>query len=153
CEAIETRALDGCGYAVSGLVACRWTWGELDLKRDLLVGYPIFGTLCFLVGLLNVSAPIMLALVVVSGVWGIYAIVRRFESRPLKLDAISAMPGAIVVLIVIGFVMAQAPPSSLDELAYHLAVPWSWVKEGRAIALPLLSHSYFPLGIESADLP
>jgi hypothetical protein len=151
--AFELLALVGCGYAVRGLVARRWTWGELDLKRDLLVGYPIFGTLCFLVGLVNVSAPVMLALLVVAGVWGIWAVVRRYESRPLKLDAIAWPPGAIVVLIVIGFVMAQAPPSSLDELAYHLAVPWTWVKEGRAIALPLLSHSYFPLGIESADLP
>ena len=136
--AFELFALVGCGYAVRGLVARRWSWGELDLTRDLLVGYPIFGTLCFLVGLLNISAPAMLALLVVAGVWGIYAVVRRFESRPLKLEAIPAVPGAIVVLIVIGFVMAQAPPSSLDELAYHLAVPWTWVKEGRAIALPLL---------------
>lgn len=151
--AFELFALVGCGYAVRGLVARRWSWGELDLKRDLLVGYPLFGTLCFLVGLVNVSAPVMLALLVVAGVWGIYAVVRRFESRPLKLEAIPAVPGAIVVLIIIGFVMAQAPPSSLDELAYHLAVPWTWVKEGRVIALPLLSHSYFPLGIESADLP
>jgi hypothetical protein len=38
-------------------------------------------------------------------------------------------------------------------LAYHLAVPWTWVMEHRAIDLPLISHSYFPLGIESADLP
>ncbi|HEX7192518.1 MAG TPA: hypothetical protein VF381_13200, partial [Thermoanaerobaculia bacterium] len=36
---------------------------------------------------------------------------------------------------------------------YHLAVPHAWVLAGRAIALPLISHSYFPLGIESADLP
>jgi hypothetical protein len=50
-------------------------------------------------------------------------------------------------------VVAQAPASSLDELAYHLAVPHTWALEGRAIELPLLSHSYFPLGIESADLP
>jgi len=49
-------------------------------------------------------------------------------------------------------VAAQAPPSSLDELAYHLAVPHTWVLEGRVVELPLLSHSYFPLGIESADL-
>ncbi len=55
-------------------------------------------------------------------------------------------------MLVCAFVAAQAPPSSLDELAYHLAVPHSWVLEGRAVELPLLSHSYFPLGIESADL-
>jgi hypothetical protein len=149
----ETFALIGCGHAVRCLVARRWEWGNLDLTRDLLVGYPIFGTVCFLVGLLNVSAPLMLALLVVAGVWGIYAIVRRFESRPLKLESIPAIPIAIAAVLVAGIVMAQAPPSSLDELAYHLAVPWTWVKEGRAIALPLLSHSYFPLGIESAELP
>jgi len=148
--AFESLALIGCGFAVRGLVARRWEWSELDLARDLLVGYPIFGALCFLVGLLNVSGAVMLALLVVAGVWGIYAVVRRFEARPAKF---AAAPWPIVVVAVVGFVMAQAPPSSLDELAYHLAVPWTWVKEGRAIALPLLSHSYFPLGIESADLP
>ena len=128
-------------------------WGELDLGRDLLIGYPIFGALCFLLGLLSTAAPLMLAILVVAGVWGMYAVVRRFESRPVTLDAIGWPPGILLVLIVIGVAMAQAPPSSLDELAYHLAVPWTWIKEGRAIALPLLSHSYFPLGIESADLP
>lgn len=151
--AFEALALVGCGYAVRGLVVRRWNWTELDLTRDLLVGYPVFGTLCFLVGLLSTAAPIQLALLVLAGVWGIYAVVRRFESRPLKIDAIPRVPFAIAAVLVAGFVMAQAPPASLDELAYHLAVPWTWVKEGRAIALPLLSHSYFPLGIESADLP
>jgi len=149
----EAFALVGIGFAVRALLARRWNWGELDLARDLLAGYPIFGGLCFLVGLLSVSAPVMLAIVVAAGVWGIYAVVRRYESRPVKLHAIGMPPGIVLVLIVIGVVMAQAPPSSLDELAYHLAVPWSWIKEGRAIALPLLSHSYFPLGVESADLP
>jgi hypothetical protein len=60
---------------------------------------------------------------------------------------------AILAVLACAFVAAQAPPSSLDELAYHLAVPHTWVLEGRAVALPLLSHSWFPLGIESADLP
>ena len=149
----EAFALLGCGYAVRGAIARRWNWSELDLARDLLVGYPVFGALCFLLGLLNISGAVMLAPLVVAGVWGIYAVVRRYESKPVKLDDLGAPPGIVIVLIVIGVVMAQAPPSSLDELAYHLAVPWTWVKEGRAVALPLLSHSYFPLGIESADLP
>jgi hypothetical protein len=59
----------------------------------------------------------------------------------------------VMAVLGCGFVAAQAPPTSLDELAYHLAVPHAWVLEGRAVELPLLSHSYFPLGIESADLP
>src|SRR6185436_13696843 len=48
---------------------------------------------------------------------------------------------------------AQAPPVALDELVYHAAVPWQWTLEGRAAELSLNSHAYFPLGIESADLP
>lgn len=60
---------------------------------------------------------------------------------------------ATLLVLLCAFVIAQAPPVSLDELAYHLAVPRAWVLEGRAVELPLLSHSYFPLGIESADLP
>ena len=59
---------------------------------------------------------------------------------------------AVIAVFVCAFVAAQAPPSSLDELAYHLAIPHAWVLEARAIELPLLSQSYFPLGIESADL-
>jgi hypothetical protein len=59
---------------------------------------------------------------------------------------------AALLILVAGFIAAQAPPSSLDELAYHLAIPHQWVTAGRAIDLPLLSHSYFPLGVESADL-
>src|SRR2546423_5908718 len=60
---------------------------------------------------------------------------------------------ALAIVVLCALIVAQAPPSSLDELAYHLAVPWTWVKEHRAVDLPLISHSYFPLGIESADLP
>src|ERR1044071_7177507 len=86
-------------------------WGELDLARDLLIGYPLFGALCFLLGLLSTAAPLMLAILVVAGVWGIYAVVRRFESRPVTLDAIGWPPAIILVLIVIGVVMAQAPPA------------------------------------------
>lgn len=170
---LEAFALVGCGFAVRCVIPSvarnplrrgaaadsspsrlgMTRWADLDLTRDLLVGYPIFGALCFLAGSLTTTPPLMLAIVLAAGLWGIYAVVRRYESRPMKLDDVGLPPFAIGVILIAGIVMAQAPPSALDEVAYHLAVPWTWVKEGRAIALPLLSHSYFPLGIESADLP
>ena len=151
----EAFAIIGTGFAVRGLFARAWRAEEADLPRDFLLGYPIFGALCFLVGTLNVSSWSMGIVLVVCGVGGIYVVVRRFETRPV---AIPQVPSALA-LIALAFVFlcaliaAQAPPSSLDELAYHLAVPWTWVTEHRAIDLPLISHSYFPLGIESADLP
>jgi len=118
------------------------------LALSFVIGYPIFGTICFLVGLLTVNAAMMAAITVVFALAGIFAL---YENRQLTTDNSFALPAALVLLL--GFVSAQAPPSSLDELAYHLAVPHAWVLAGRAIALPLISHSYFPLGIESADLP
>jgi hypothetical protein len=130
---------------------------EADVPLDLLIGYPLFGTLCFLVGLVNVSVWTMVPLALIGAVVGVVKILAGWQpaDRPASgRRSISAGMGALAVAIVIGcgFVWAQAPPSSLDELAYHLAVPHTWVLEGRSVELPLSSHSYFPLGIESADL-
>lgn len=125
-----------------------------DLALDFLVGYPIFGTICFLVGLLKVSAWTMVPLVVVGAI--AWPLVRaRLDDKPPEAGGAPLNLAALGVAIVLacGFVIAQAPPVSLDEVAYHLAVPRAWAVEGRAVELPLLSHSYFPLGIESADLP
>jgi hypothetical protein len=152
---VEIAALIGVGFVVRSLVIRSFDPGNLDLARELLIGYPVFGTACFLVGTLNVSSWTMGALLVLAAVGGTYAIVRRFEVRPVRAEWSIEPVTLVVIAMVLGFalVMAQAPASSLDELAYHLAVPWTWVKEHRAVDLPLISHSYFPLGIESADLP
>src|SRR5438270_189358 len=151
----EAFAILGVGFAVRGALARAWRAEDADLPRDFLLGYPIFGAACFLIGTLNVSSWSMGIVLVVCGVGGIYVLVRRFESRPPLMPVIGE-PLVLIALAIVflcAFIAAQAPPSTLDELAYHLAVPWSWVKEHRAIDLPLISHSYFPLGIESADLP
>src|SRR5947209_4391339 len=151
----EAFAILGIGFAVRGLVARAWRTEDADLPRDFLLGYPIFGAVCFLVATLNVSLWSMGIVLVGCGVGGIYVLVRRFESRPPVMPVI-AEPLVLIALAIVflcALIAAQAPPSSLDELAYHLAVPWTWVTEHRAIDLPLISHSYFPLGIESADLP
>ena len=148
-------AIVGCGFALRALLARAWLPEECDIARDFLLGYPIFGTLCFLGGTLNVSSWSMATLLIVCGVGGLYIVVRRLESRMPTMPAMAEPLALIAIAIVFlaALIAAQAPPTSLDELAYHLAVPWAWVLNHRAIDLPLISHSYFPLGIESADLP
>ena len=126
---------------------------RVDVPLDFLLGYPVFGTALFLVGLLKISAWTLIPLLVLGAVAGIAYLLKAYaddvESEWLVLE----WPAPFVfAVLACGFVVAQAPPVSLDELAYHLAVPHAWVQEGRALELPLLSHSYFPLGIESADL-
>jgi len=157
---VEVAALIGTGFAARGLFLKKWIPADLDFARELLVGYPLFGAVCFLVGTLNVSSWSMGALLVIAAVGGTYAMMRQLETRPWRTDNLVCpdrqdclSPIAIAVVIGCGALAAQAPPSSLDELAYHLAVPWTWVQEHRAVDLPLISHSYFPLGLESADLP
>jgi hypothetical protein len=127
---------------------------EADVPLDLLIGYPLFGTLCFLVAMIRVNAWTMVPLVIAGVLVGVLKILAAWKTMHEGARSERTLWfAAVVVVIGCGFVAAQAPPSSLDELAYHLAIPQTWVLEGRAVDLPLSSHSYFPLGIESADLP
>ena len=130
---------------------------RVDVPVDFLIGYPVFGTLCFLVGLANVSVWTMVPLAALFALGGVALLLMRFAEEEREVEGPIPMHRtgflAVIAVLACAFVVAQAPASSLDELAYHLAVPHTWVLEGRAIELPLLSHSYFPLGIESADLP
>src|SRR5205807_7429055 len=157
----SAMAAIGTGFLVRGLRGRVWRFDDPaarpDLAVDLLLGVPLFGTLCFLVGTLSVSTWTMIPLLVVFGLVGAYAVARNFETRERSVVEPAPLHGlalsAIVIVFAAAFIAAQAAPSTLDELAYHLAVPWTWVKEARAVELPLLSHSYFPLGVEAADLP
>jgi hypothetical protein len=141
--------------AMAGIGALIRRAKHINLPLDLLIGYPIFGTLCFLAATLRISVWTLAPIAAFGLLLAIVFLLRRYSDDtyvaparlPLQWPAI-----AVVAVMVCAFVAAQAPPSSLDELAYHLAVPHTWVLEGRAIELPLLSHSYFPVGIESADL-
>lgn len=127
-----------------------------SLALDFVVGYPLFGTLCFLVGAIRVSNWTTAPLLALGAIAGLMALRRRGARTPVAtpMTPLTMFAFAVVAFVFVGgFLAAQAPPSTLDELAYHLAVPHAWVQAGRAIELPLLSHSYFPLGVESADLP
>jgi hypothetical protein len=146
-------------FAAAGALACVGVGflarrGARDFALNFVVGYPIFGTICFLIALLQISKWTMVPLVGIFGGVGLlslWAYSRAGEGAGAPLRPFPVI--AIALVAISAFLAAQAPPTTLDELAYHLAVPWTWVKEGRAVELPLNSHSYFPLGVESADLP
>lgn len=129
------------------------SFAKRDAATRLLVGYPIFGAICFLFALVKASAWVFAPLVVVFAALGAWQTMRRTGSPAGPGPAGEPALRFTLLLFLPILVLAQAPPSSLDELAYHLAIPHTWLLEGRAIDLPLISHSYFPLGIESADMP
>jgi hypothetical protein len=127
----------------------------ISVPSDFILGYPIFGTLIFLIALLSTSRAAMgAALAIPTGLALLLLRPRRGERAPGAFGWQEAAAGGLLgVAAALGFLVAQMPPISLDELAYHFAVPKMWVLEGRALPLPLISHSWFPFGIESADLP
>src|SRR5437764_13658668 len=96
----EAFAIFGVGFGVRGALARAWHAENADLPRDFLLGYPIFGALCFLVGTLNISSWSMGIVLVVCGVGGLYVVVRRFESRMPVLPAMSEPLALIVIAIV-----------------------------------------------------
>jgi hypothetical protein len=127
-----------------------------DLAAHLVLGLPLFGTLAFLVALVSTARAPMASVLAVPAAGG--ALV--FWRRRVRLS-LGGMPGAtglaafglLVAAAGVALLWATLPPATIDEVAYHLAVPKTWVLEGRALQLPLLSHSYFPFGVESAHLP
>ena len=144
-------AIFGVGGAIRG--------GRRDPATDFLVGYPLFGALSFLLGLVRIQTTTMVLAIAIGLALLFLAWRRPLRDRsPETAPDVSGLTLVVVVtmlavVILTGFIVAQAPPVSLDEVSYHLAVPRAWTLEGRSVELPLISHSYFPLGIESADLP
>jgi len=144
------------GTATLARRALRDSCATPSLASDFVLGYPLFGVLCFLAGLVSTGVLAMLVVAAIpfgAGIWRLRS--RARPAAPLwSVTGISIVAVACLTLaFALSILSAQLPPTSLDELAYHLAIPKLWVAEGRVVELPLLSHSYFPLGIESADLP
>ena len=134
----------------AGMLAMR---GRRDPVLNLVIGYPLFGTLCFLVALVRISPWTLVPVIGVLGGFGIVSLAAAGRNLSALRPSAPLVAVAIALVFLAAFIAAQAPPTTLDEPAYHLAVPWTWVKAGHAIELPLNSHSYFPMGVESADLP
>ena len=127
-----------------------------DLALDVVVGVPLFGTVCYLLGTVSTSPFVLLPLLgfgVAAGLWAALGVTR---ARPGVGPAGMAGQAAWLLMALafaVAAVIAALPSFTLDEVAYHLAAPTQWVLEGRVLELPLLSEAYYPFGVEAADLP
>lgn len=154
--------------AVVGAAEVVLRLSRADERRSLAfrfaVGLPIFGSVCFLVGLWSTSVLAQSAVVGVFVTFGAIGVARwtreTGETRPTEVGHRTRWQASrfvdfvlLGVTVLAGVVVAMLPPFTLDELAYHLAVPKAWVADGVVSELPLISHSYFPFGVESASLP
>ena len=103
--------------AMAGIGALVRRAKHINLPLDLLIGYPLFGTLCFLAGLVRVSIWTLAPIAAIGLLLAILFLLRRYsddayvapERPPLHWSAF-----AVVAVMVCAFVAAQAPPASLD---------------------------------------
>lgn len=120
------------------------------MATRLIVGHPILGAVSFLVALISTDPLVLLFPAVVLFVLGLRTLWRtRLFTEPTSFGPGTAI---LAALLLTALLMALVPAVSLDEVSYHLAIPSLWIAAGEAVALPLMSHSWFPLGTESADL-
>jgi len=124
--------------------------------RDFVVGYPILGGLVFLVSLVAIR-PVLSTAILVIGTLAGAAFLAKWNVAALREPGVAGTSELLALTLLISCALlagavAQMPAISLDETAYHLAIPRIWVNEGHVVDLPLLSHSSFPLGIESVDV-
>ena len=126
------------------------------LSTHLIVGLPLYGTLVYAAASWSTAKAPMAVVLAVPALAGAVAVALRgvrwpsFAPAGLLGFASCALLGVVFTCAI---VWATLPPATIDEVAYHLAVPKIWVLEGRVVELPLIATSYFPFGVESAHLP
>lgn len=120
----------------------------------LVTGVPLFGCVCFVVGALSLSVAAMAGVLLVPAAAGLFLCARGLRAAREPRSWPFAGPALWLCLASFGLALciAQLPPFTLDELAYHLAVPAAYLAEGRIVELPLNSQSYFPHGVEASAL-
>jgi hypothetical protein len=119
----------------------------------IAIGMGAVAYLVLALGLLKLLRPALL-----WGAVGLAAIAALVYFRPkLTLPKMSGSSSGIgVLLVAIGFGLvglatlagAIAPPTQWDEMAYHLAVPKVFLREGRIFYIPYDHHSNFPFTLQ-----
>ena len=154
--ALEVLAAIGVSALLHALLRRALPFAQPPLSTQLIVGLPLYGTLVYLVASWSTARAPMAVALAVPALCGAVAVALRGVRWPSFAPAGSlglVACGLLGVVATCALLWATLPPATIDEVAYHLAVPKSWVLDGRVTELPLISHSYFPFGVESAHLP
>ena len=152
----EILAAIGVSSLLHALLRRALPFAQPRLSTHLIVGLPLYGTLVYAAASWSTARAPMAVALAVPALAGAVAVALRglrwpsFAPAGLLGFASCALLG---VVFACALVWATLPPATIDEVAYHLAVPKSWVLDGRVTELPLIATSYFPFGVESAHLP
>jgi hypothetical protein len=116
-----------------------------DVWDAALVGVPLYGTVLAILASVLPALPAASLATLVLAAAGLL-VLRRSWRRPV-VNATALETAVLGVPIALAVLEALMPVSSPDELVYKLAVPRTYLLEGRMLELPLNSESYFPGGL------
>ena len=154
--AAEVLAAIGVSALLHAVLRRALPFAQPRLSTHLIVGLPLYGTLVYLVASWSTAKAPMAVALALPALAGAVAVALQGVRRPSFAPAGPlgfAACGLLGVVFTCALLWATLPPATIDEVAYHLAVPKSWVLDGRVTELPLIATSYFPFGVESAHLP
>jgi len=155
-----TATLMTVGHAVCERFRLRFFNTAEEIGVSLFVGTGVVGVSVLLIGLIGWLRPLPISLLIITCVVATRGSCTRlyklFAERIPKLaqhretTVVAAIYTALVLLFV---VRAASPPSSADELIYHLPVPESFVEQGRVYPMfdnslgnfPFLIHMIYAL--------
>lgn len=110
--------------------------GHMTLPTDFALGSWGLGFISILCGMIGLTNPVILSVVVgllgASGKW-----------RGNRWEWGGVLPGALASMPMLPLVLGP-PYLFFDALVYHLALPWQAIQEGRIAAHPENYFSFFP---------
>jgi hypothetical protein len=131
------------GLAERALLAAALGSGALQFVPFFLGAVGALGTLSLRVALGVIALAFVRDLHAVSlAAW------RAIRQRPRLSPWVVAWAMALVPVVVVAALLALAPTTDPDGLAYHLTVPKRWLQSGRLDYLPTYSYSNAPMGVE-----
>lgn len=124
------------------------------LALSLGLGAGTLASALFLLGLTGLLKPLPIAGILIAAAFYAAPSLARLWSRRrgLVLDSVSwVSAGLILYSLCSATILALAPPTDADVMAYHLVLPKLYVQTGRIGELPWLLFSHWPHLMETSS--
>jgi len=122
---------------------------RLGVEEDGLLAFGLglgaFASAVFLAGLSGFYGLAAFAVLGLASAWGL----RGASWRPALPAGGPLLGGLLAFCALHAFVIALAPATEWDVLAYHLALPELYLRAGRVLEAPWLLHSHWPHLLEA----
>jgi hypothetical protein len=143
---VLTLACAGSGAPLWRLAARRGATTPAEVVVALALGAGALAGVAGLLGTLGLLRPwALLAVLAALALAGVRGLLRHRSKWRVGVPRGARTPAAIVaVCAVVTLLTAITPSPFYDQLHYHLAFPFHWLREGHLTVFPRHAYSFFP---------